>query len=130
MILAIDYGQKEIGLAIGDTKLKIAYPYKILKNDKHLFSKIKKIIIEKNIKKIIVGWPIGLRGSITLQTIKTKNFIESLKKEIKIPVEYFDERLTSKMADRLLKKVKNQKNHDIAATILLRDYLTKTEKGL
>ncbi|MCD6471010.1 Holliday junction resolvase RuvX [bacterium] len=128
MILAIDYGRKEIGTAIGNIKLKISHPYKILKNDKNLFLKLKKIIFEKSIEKIIVGWPVSFNSNQTKQTRETKEFVDKLKKEIKIPIEIYDERLTSKMADRLLKNTKNKKNHAVAAMIILQDYLTRRKK--
>jgi len=128
MILAIDYGQKEIGTAIGNIELKISHPYKILKNDKNLFLELKKIIFEKNIEKIIVGWPVSFNSNQTKQTRETKEFVDKLKKEIKIPIEIYDERLTSKMADRLLKNTKNKKNHAVAAMIILQDYLTRRKK--
>ena len=124
-ILGIDYGEKYIGLAIAHSELKIAMPYKVLnnKNKDFLFNELKKIINKEEIQKIVVGRPIGLSGRDTEQTKITDNFIGQLEKEIKIQVIGFDERLTSKMADKLLQGP--TLNHAIAAQIILQDYLDR-----
>lgn len=137
MILSIDYGKKYLGLAIApywpatqeiadDIDLKIAMPYEILenKNGKFLLDSLKKIINEKKIKEVIVGRPLSLSGRITEQTKIIDNFIEILKKEVDIPVIGFDERLTSKMAEKL--SVDGKERHAVAAAIILQDYLNRT----
>lgn len=122
-ILAIDYGKKYIGLALADDTLKIAMPYKVLENKDSLVEDLIGIIKEEKIERVIVGRPIGLSGSETKQTKLTDTFINHLKKQVKIPVVGFDERLTSKMADKLLQNSKE--NHSVAATIILQDYLAR-----
>lgn len=101
--LGIDYGEKNIGLAICDNNLKIATPFRIVKN----VQEIKKIIQEQKIDKIIIGLPKGFRGE-TEQTKKTREFAKNFEN-----FEFTDERFTSKIA----------KNHAGAATIILQDYL-------
>lgn len=101
--LGIDYGEKNIGLAIGDNNLKIATPFSIVKN----IREIKEIIQKEKIDKIIIGLPLGFRGE-TEQTRKTREFAKNFEN-----FEFTDERFTSKIA----------KNHAGAATIILQDYL-------
>lgn len=98
-VLAIDFGTRYLGLAIAETKINIAFPYKILEN-REMFNldEIRAIIKKEKIKKIIIGQPIGMSGKKTEQTKITDKFIKFLKDNLLIPVESFDERLSSKMA--------------------------------
>ncbi|MBL7141737.1 Holliday junction resolvase RuvX [Patescibacteria group bacterium] len=124
-ILAIDYGKKYFGLALADGQLKIATPYKVLEveNQDPLFKQLKEIINQEKIQKIVVGRPISLSGRVTEQTKIIDQFIKKLKKQIKLPVISFDERLTSKMANKLLQGP--TLNHAVAASIILQDYLDR-----
>jgi len=139
MILSIDYGEKYVGLAVADGKLKIALPYKVLENksDKFLLNNLKEIISQEKVEKIIVGEPISLSGRRTGQTKVVARFIKKLKQEISpvkfiktrmafkrvnIPVVGFDERLTSKMAEKL--PIKGKEGHAVAAAIILQNYLS------
>jgi len=123
--LAVDYGKRYVGLAIASSKLKIAMPYGVLQNKSKsfLFSSLKKIIAKEKIKKIIIGRPIGLSGRLTLQTKIVDKFIQELRKEIKLPIVDSDERLTSKLAEKLSSG--NIENHSVAAMIIIRDYLNQ-----
>jgi len=103
-IFGLDYGDKRIGLAIAESESKAMAPFKILKNNKNLFSELKKIINEEEIEEIIIGLPVGLKNQETLQTKKVKDFINKLKKEIIIPIKTEDERLTSKLHKNVFKK--------------------------
>ncbi|MBL7053928.1 Holliday junction resolvase RuvX [Patescibacteria group bacterium] len=129
MFLGIDFGKKYIGTSLADENLKIASPYKVFieLKEQDLFKKLNNIILEKNIIKIIVGYPIGLSGKETAQTRKTSVFIKKLKKETNIKVVESDERFTSKIADNSLKNMKNKQakifSHAVAAAIILQDYL-------
>src|SRR6056297_1812694 len=102
-IIGIDYGQKNIGIAIADKELGVAMPYKNVEN-KELLSFLKKLIKEMSIGEVIVGLPVGLEGEETDFTKPAKNFIKKLKKELEIPVFEFDERFTTQMAKKLIGK--------------------------
>jgi len=137
MILAVDYGKKWVGVAIAFGSLienkgfnscpPIAMPYKILtnKNNSILLKTLKEIIGKEKIEKIVIGRPLGLSGMVTEQTKVIDRFIETLKREINVPVIGFDERLTSQEAKRLSGEDKNE--HAIAATIILQDYLDRLD---
>lgn len=124
-ILAIDAGSRYAGLALADDRIKIALPYKVLeiKNQDVLFEELKEIVKQEKIEKIVVGQPIGLSGRQTKQTEIINQFIKEVKEQIKLPVIVIDERLTSKMADKLLSD--NKENHAVAASIILQNYLDK-----
>lgn len=101
--IGIDYGEKNIGFAIGNNELKIATPFKIVNSLKE----VKQIIKQEKIDKIIIGLPKGFRGE-TEQTRKTREFAKNFKN-----FEFIDERFTSKI----------NKNHASSAAIILQSYL-------
>lgn len=124
-ILAIDYGRKKAGLAISLSSL--AEPYKVIhyQHTNELFRKIREVIQELGIEKIVLGIPEGA------MEIEIKNFGETLLKEIEIPVDYYDETLSSWDAQDLaiesgIKRKKRKAMEDAyAAAIMLQDYLDK-----
>ncbi|HDQ22584.1 MAG TPA: Holliday junction resolvase RuvX [Candidatus Uhrbacteria bacterium] len=122
--LGIDYGEKKVGLAIGDLETRIASPYKILINNKGLLEKIKDICVKEEISKIVVGLPLTLKSSTSKQTRSVLNFIEKLKKATYLEIIEQDERLSSVYAKSLLKEMKvKHMDDDVAAMIILQSYL-------
>lgn len=124
-VLGIDYGRRKVGLAISLSSL--SEPYKVIryKHTNQLFRQIRAVIQELGIEKIIIGVSEGA------MEIEIKNFGEVLQKEIEIPVEYFDETLTSLDARNLSQesgiKRKKRKNMEdaYAASLMLQGYLDK-----
>jgi putative Holliday junction resolvase len=119
-ILGIDYGDKRIGLAIAESGSRATAPFRILENNKNLFIELKNIIKEEIIEKVIVGLPLSLKNQETEQTQKVKEFINQLKQRIELPIEIFDERLTSK----IYRKLGKRRIDDLAAMNILESYLT------
>lgn len=128
-ILAIDYGEKRVGLATADTELRVALPFGIVENKGflRLIAEITEICRKERISKIVVGIPMGLRGKPTEQTLKTKKFIEALREKIGIQVEEQSEIFTSHEARGIFKKagVKKKRVDESAAVLILTDYLEK-----
>ena len=130
-LLAIDYGEAKIGLAITDETGRIALPYQVIENKGFVFvlSYLKDVCEEEMIEEIIVGRPIGLEGQETQQTKKTDEFIDKLKNNLEVSIETEDERLTSKAAQTLLGSSRRygpgEGDHAVAAMIILRDWLER-----
>ena len=130
-LLAIDHGEKRIGLAISDPNKIISKPLKtILLSDIELFyKKLLEIIFDYDIEKLIIGLPVGMDGNYTLQTKKVEAFKDALQGKIKIPIEMFDERLSSISAKKSLisqgvKTGHNKSRIDqTAAAIFLQQYI-------
>lgn len=128
-ILAIDYGDQRIGLALSDPLKIIASPYKtIINNNDHIVDLIQDIMIREDVKLTIVGLPLAMSGEDTAQTKKVKNFSDKLSlKGIKI--KFVDERWSSKAAKRSMKDqgIKTGHNKSLvdqtAAAIFLQQYL-------
>ncbi len=135
-ILALDYGDKKIGVAISDPMQIIAKPFKTLNNttNKNILLELNDIISEYNINKVIVGLPITLKNKYSIQTDKVNIFIEFLKENLSIHVDSYDERLSSKIAIQSLikqgiKTGHNKKEIDkTAAAIFLQNYLDDKSK--
>lgn len=124
MLLGLDYGEKNIGLAVADENSKMALPYKVLinKGEDFVLQELSKIISEEKISKIIIGLPLSLSGEESKKTIETREFSVFLAKNLNVPVEMRDERLSSRMADTLAQGAKNSRDIG-AAMVILEDYL-------
>jgi len=134
-ILAIDYGEKRIGLAISDPLQIISRPYLVLENQVgSILEDIVKIIQKENVGKIVLGLPVNLAGDDTRKTAEVKEFANKLSSVISIPLEFWDERYTTVEANKMIKEMKidSQKARKIvdkiAASIMLQDYLENQKK--
>lgn len=91
--------------------------------------KLKAIIEENDIKKIVVGMPVNMNGSIGFQGKKVMNFIDELKDDFKIPIVTWDERLTTVIAEKALiqadisRKKRKGLIDKMSAVVILQNYL-------
>ncbi len=130
-ILAIDYGTRRVGLALSDPMKIFASPFDTIENNKLLLARILKLIKEKNIEKIVIGYPTNGDGSKTVLSDIITNFASEITEKSGIPCELVDERFSSSVAsDRILQTVvKKSKRRDkslvdkYAAAVILEDYL-------
>lgn len=124
-LLALDVGTKRIGVATAETTLPIAVPLETIEVDGNEVETIRKIVHDKSIEKIIVGFPRNQGGEPTAQTEISEQFALLLRGIAQI--EFQDESLTSVLAeDRLKMSGKPYKKSDIdalAAAMILQDYL-------
>jgi len=104
-LLAIDYGSKRIGLAVADTTLRIAMPYKTVqgRNDVTRDARtISDLAQAESVDELIVGLPLNMNGSDSAQTEICRRFAAELARLSKKLVHLQDERLTSFAADEVL----------------------------
>ena len=127
--LGIDYGDSRIGIAISDPLKIISKPMTTLANDDNFLINLEKIIKDKNVEEIIVGYPIGMKGQKTLQTEKVDTFVDLLKNEFTLDIITIDERLSSVSATNSLIEQGIKTGHnkalidDTSAAIILQEYL-------
>lgn len=136
-LLGIDYGEKKIGIAISDERAKFAFPHGVINNTSaNLVLNVIKIICDKNnVGRIILGQSLDFKmepNPIMKRVEKFKSFLEE---RLKIPIEYENEILTTKQAERLMGKKprtrastvrgKDEKIHASAAALILQSYLDK-----
>jgi len=135
-LLGIDMGSKRIGVSICDENRKIATPYETIRftNLNNLISRVKEIILENNIKGIIVGLPLNMDGTEGPSAQSVKDKIKLIGKEIIVPIVLWDERLStvgsfnlsSQLDINVSKRVKNIDQN--SATFILQgvlDFLSK-----
>lgn len=124
LILGIDYGEKNIGIAFGRNGL--VSPIKIVsgKNTQEALNEICKLAILNKITKIVVGLPVDHEGKETLQSKKTRHFAKFVKVRLKKPINFVDEYGTSEeslvesIELGISQKRRRQIDHYSAAAIL------------
>ncbi len=125
-IIALDVGDKRIGVAYADTSTRIAVAHATIEVDGLEFERLREIIAEIEPSIIVVGFPRNQSGSPTKQTEKTKAFARQIEK-FGIEIVFQDESLTSVLAEKYLKSLgKPYAKAEIdahAAAIILGDYL-------
>ena len=96
-LLGLDLGSKRIGVSICDEKQLIATPFKTIlrTNAAELIKEIKNLIIENNIKGVVIGNPLNMDGSSGRSSQSIKDTSEYIEKNIDIPVYLWDERLST-----------------------------------
>lgn len=125
-VIALDVGEKRIGVAAADSTTKLAYPLTTLSVDGTELESIKAIIVDEKTDIIVVGYPRNQNGETTNQTVSVEEFVKELK-VFGVPIVYQDESLTSVTAENQLKSHKKPyQKSDIdayAASIILTDYM-------
>ena len=125
-VLAIDHGEKRIGLALSDPRGIIASPLPTL-NIKSLvdaIEKIHRISKSQGAELILIGLPLGPNGEETQQSIKVRYFGDTLSRTNGTPVEYWNESFTTQIAQKGPSSKKKRANFDSeAARIILQEFL-------
>lgn len=130
-IMGLDYGDKTIGVAISDVLGLIAQSKGVIrrKNLTEDFIKLQDYLEEYQITEIVVGFPINMNGTLGPRVEKTNQFVNFLRKRVDIPVNLWDERLTTVAAERVLLEadLSRSKRKDVidavAAALILQGYL-------
>ena len=152
-ILALDYGRKKIGMALADLRARVAEPYDTLErvNRNEDMRRLRELVRDQSVKQILIGLPLRLDGSAGEMAEEVKRFAERVRKQIGVPVDLVDERLTSWQAEQLLeqefgrrithketphgrKKVARATDGKytvdaVAALVVLREYLERTHRA-
>lgn len=119
--LGVDFGLKRVGLAVSEGELASPLKVIIIKNLKDATNQVEKIVKGEGFDKVVVGLPEGKIGKMV------NGFINSLRRK-GLAVESFDETLSSKqatfkMVQLNIPKKKRQFNDDVAAAIILQNFL-------
>ena len=136
-ILALDVGRRRIGLAISDALGYTAQGLETLErvNNRKDYDRLAALVREKEVKLFLVGLPLHMSGDESWQAGYVREFADRLQRETDIPVEFWDERLTTVEAHRVLSEGgvtfdKRKKAVDrMAAVLLLENYLMARSSG-
>src|ERR1035438_715923 len=101
-ILALDYGRSRIGIALADSVVGLAQPLCTLErvNRNEDMRRLRELAREHGVKQIVVGLPLRLDGSRGEMAHEAEGFAQRVRKQVGVPVEMVDERLTSWEAER------------------------------
>jgi putative Holliday junction resolvase len=125
-LLGLDVGAVRIGVALGDSSIRIAIPNGIIEVDGKEVAQLAELAISHEVDTIVIGYPRNQSGEPTAQTVVVEEFAAKLK-DFDADVTFQDESLTSVIAEqRLVARGQNYSKADIdteAAVIILQDYM-------
>jgi putative Holliday junction resolvase len=104
-LMALDVGEVRIGVAVSDASGLLASPYttlRVTRDEAETWAALQKLIEETEVEGLVIGLPISLDGEIHAQAERIIAFTERLKAHISLPVTFWDERLSTVEAERLL----------------------------
>ena len=127
--IALDIGEKRIGVAQADNEVRIAFPLCTIDVDELLLKRLREVITEAQPSLLIIGYPRNQQGEPTAQTREVERVAKELE-VLGVPIVFQDESLTSVLAEDYLKRHnKTYTRADIdahAAAIILGDYMEAT----
>ncbi len=130
--MGIDYGIKRIGVALSDLLGVTAQPHSVIQRENlpKDIARLKEIALAGSVGCIVIGFPYNMNGTEGSLAAEIRDFGDRIREATGIPVEYYDERLTSMEADRMLieqsdmpRERRKQVRDKIAAAIFLQSYL-------
>jgi len=127
-VVALDYGEKRIGVAVAQTEIGIALPATVLPND---VEAVVRWLKQEGAECVVVGMPTHLWGEKSVRAQQVEAFIEALQARLNISIETVDERLTTREAERRLiegdmRRARRKEVQDaVAAALILETYLAQ-----
>jgi putative Holliday junction resolvase len=133
-VLAFDFGEKYVGVAVGNTETRLASPLGMIarESNEQRLAEIDVMLREWNPEKLVVGLPLAMDGTEHDMTRRARRFARQLEARYRLPVELVDERLSSASAEQTLREAgrggRKHKNeaHALAASIVLQSYLDES----
>jgi putative holliday junction resolvase len=126
-VLALDHGTVRIGCAISDPSGTLARPLPVIEPPEA--RAVSELVAEHGVERVVVGLPVHLSGEEGSQAALARTFCGELEAILPIPVETYDERLTSRMADASRRAGATAAQDSLAAAHLLQDYLAALAAG-
>jgi putative Holliday junction resolvase len=124
-VLALDYGRARTGVAVSDPTGQVARPLCVVERaaTEAGLARLVELVRDEGIERVVVGLPLTLRGEHGEQAQETERFVQSLRSALEVPVESFDERFTTDLADQSGARAPRDA---AAAAHLLASYLTRS----
>ncbi len=125
-LLALDVGEKRIGVAVADSSVRIAIAYDTIEVDGSEIEQVARLVVDEAVDVVVIGYPRNQQGEPTAQTAYVEAFATRLQ-DIAPEMVFQDESLTSVKAEELLKRQKKPYSKGdidaLAASLILQDYL-------
>jgi putative Holliday junction resolvase len=101
-VLALDYGRARCGCAVSDPTGVLASPIEAVRgpSTRRGLARLRTLVRELGAERVVVGLPLSLSGRDSSQTAETREFAARLERELPVPVELYDERFTTRLAER------------------------------
>ena len=121
--LALDYGAARIGCAVSDPSGTVVRPLEVIEPPDT--AAVARLVAENQVELVVVGLPVNMNGSEGPQAKVTREFCAELERTLDVPVEVFDERLTTRMAEASRRAGAEAQEDSLAAAHLLEGYLAR-----
>src|ERR1700722_2852047 len=101
-VLALDYGSARCGCAVSDPTGVLATPLEpvLAPSSRRGLGRLRALVRELGVERVVVGLPLSLSGGDSAQTGETRAFAARLESTLSVPVELYDERFTTRLAER------------------------------
>jgi putative holliday junction resolvase len=101
-VMGLDYGSARTGVAVSDPTGTLARPLGVVEkaSAESGLTELARLVREEDVERIVVGMPLTMRGTRGEQAAETERFVEALRSVVDVPVELFDERFTTDLAQR------------------------------
>ena len=129
-IVAVDYGSARTGVAVSDPTGTLARPVGVIERvgTEAGLERLVELIVDEGAERVVVGLPLTLRGERGEQALETERFVHALSRAVDVPVEGFDERFTTDLAEQDPGS-RNLPPDARAAAHLLTSYLAWSSRG-
>jgi putative Holliday junction resolvase len=142
-ILGLDAGERRIGVAISDPGGSFALPIETIAADGREFDRLATLVAAEGVTELVVGLPLSLSGEASAQTERARAFAAKAGERLGLPVQLWDERLSSREAERLTSQGRESQGRErarrgrsgrsspspdtdsVAASIILQAYLDR-----
>ncbi len=142
--MAIDYGERSMGVAISDELQLTVRPLTTIHIEKRrdnrkyarVIERIHELVVENEVATLVVGLPLNMDGTRGAAVERVEKFISDLQRSVSIPIVAVDERLTSREADQILREMglslreRRARSDEYAACVMLQDYIDEQKRLL
>jgi putative Holliday junction resolvase len=128
-VLALDVGERRIGVAVSDPTGLLATPHGVIhrRSKAQDFAAVARMVAELGAERVVVGLPLSLNGDVGPQARRVMRYAQALAQALSVPVELYDERYSTVTADELLaeggRKRRRTPIDAAAAAVILQEYL-------
>ena len=101
-VMALDYGSARTGVAVSDPTGTLARPLGVVEraSAESGLAELARLVRDEEVERIVVGLPLTMSGTRGAQVVETERFVDALNGVVDVPVEFFDERFTTDLAQR------------------------------
>jgi putative Holliday junction resolvase len=127
IVLAVDHGEARVGVAVSDPSGTIATPVGVVEPPDA--GEVATLVAERGAGLVLVGLPVSLDGTEGTQAMAAREFGAAVAERVSVPVETYDERLTTRMAEQSARSGARAAPDALAAAHLLESYLASRESS-